>query len=56
MLMFILFHSNSIEARTRTQMKRAFWDIFEQTFQATPPNYKQALQIIREIKKVISTF
>lgn len=43
--------TSSLEKSVRENMQKAFWDILSEQLAESPPNYKQAISVIQEIKE-----
>lgn len=48
--------SNSIEKAVRENMHKAFWDILTEQLHESPPNYRQAISLLNEIKETLLLF
>lgn len=47
---------SKFESTVRETMKKAFWDILEEQLAEQPPNYKQAISLLNEIKETLLLF
>ncbi|KAI7693156.1 hypothetical protein SSS_05683 [Sarcoptes scabiei] len=47
---------NRLESVIRETMKKAFWDIVAEEFNQNPPNYRQAITLMTEIKETLLLF
>lgn len=45
--------TNPLEKSVRENMQKAFWDILSEQLAESPPNYKQAISLIQEIKETL---
>ena len=48
--------SNVLEKAVKENMQKAFWDILIEQLNESPPNYRQAISLLSEIKETILLF
>ena len=46
----------SIEKQVKDMVHRAFWDAFQEKISEDPPDFRQAVVLIQEVKEVGITF
>lgn len=51
-VVIVWFILSSLEERVRDQMKKAYWDIFDEAISSNDPNPAYALGVFREMKLV----
>ncbi|KAI2803235.1 T-complex protein 11 [Blomia tropicalis] len=47
---------NALEKAVRINMQKAFWDILSEQLNESPPNYRQAISLLCEIKETLLMF
>ncbi|CAL8336229.1 unnamed protein product [Lota lota] len=45
---------DSLEGRVTEMVHRAFWDILREQLESSPPNYRQAVPLLREVKTMLT--